>query len=272
MPANTECDFFVKIYVSNEKLFLIYISTETQQQNGEAITFLSGKEFLEKIPELFPKKIQLVVLDVFCYKHHGYSSNYEFCISVREKLIKSKVQHFFTFATELLPTTLLVASNFFAKIGDEILLITTRGNIYGIAHLKYTKNGYEYCQQKTISKAAATKENILGNLNPVKIIVADANALPTNQLQNLFRHNNTVNLSVNQCQTAECQAIWAIMKWVRDNNEKNFHVSPIANKIYLITGRIGGCTCELFVVQLCEKLPIEKTIQVNRKFEQICVS
>uniref|UniRef100_A0AC34F4I1 Uncharacterized protein n=1 Tax=Panagrolaimus sp. ES5 TaxID=591445 RepID=A0AC34F4I1_9BILA len=261
-------DYYLNIVAFPEIVAVEVIDAQTEKQVGTPLGFSSGKDFIQKIPKLFSKNVKAAILNMSQLKNHGYSSNYEFCKVVREKLNRLKISHRFIPDEESVPATILTASNFSAKIGDHVLVIMIdKDQFYRIKEFEYTQNGYEMRNFKAIKICDATRNNIVTNKKLAKIIACNMNSLPTKNLRNLLKLEKLVIVEAEEYQKAKSKFLCNTAKWMKDKSLQKFHISPTPIKGYAVVGMIGDIEYGLFTVDSNEKLPLTKTLEITKTYQ-----
>uniref|UniRef100_A0AC34F4K6 Uncharacterized protein n=1 Tax=Panagrolaimus sp. ES5 TaxID=591445 RepID=A0AC34F4K6_9BILA len=281
MLKNSTKDYFVKITAEKEEICFEAIDAETEQPTGRTMVFDNGKQFVENIPIFFSKQIKAVILHIFSYKNHGYKTNYEFCKVIREKLILQNIPYSFTTTQQTGSAALLIASNYFAKIGDIVFLITITGkestmmnsesDFCMITEFEFTKNGYEKLGDRIIDIFETTRNDIFGSYKPVKIIGYATQKTALKYLQNLFKFDENLLLILKDFENESNKFICKMGKWLKRKSLNQFYVSPTTIKRYAVVGVVGGMPSGVITGDEDEKLPIIKTAVISKTFQEYLI-
>uniref|UniRef100_A0AC34G0B2 Uncharacterized protein n=1 Tax=Panagrolaimus sp. ES5 TaxID=591445 RepID=A0AC34G0B2_9BILA len=114
----------------------------------------------------------------------------------------------------------------------------------------------------------ATRDKILGGKKPVKVVGLITQNMVINNLQNLFKSdNNFIAIDADGYYKAQNKYVCEMVKWMKHKSPRKFHVSPKSTMKYSIVGLIGDICSEMITVDVGQKLPMEKIVEIPKTFK-----
>uniref|UniRef100_A0AC34G513 Uncharacterized protein n=1 Tax=Panagrolaimus sp. ES5 TaxID=591445 RepID=A0AC34G513_9BILA len=274
MIKNPAKDYYVYIKARDESLHFIACDVKTQRPKDKMLKFSSGKNFVDGITKFFPKQFKVVILNIFKFKNHGYSSNYEFCKAIHEKFNYLKIPHTFISINQKVQSTILTTSKLTANIGDYVVILSTPPSShdkYIIREYEFTEIGYEQRNCRLINVTEACRENIIGSNNPVKIVGYDIHPTAITIIKNLLKSENLIFIDIENCKTVVQQFICNMAKWIQNKNLNKFYVTPMTTTKYFVAGMVGDVVYNIITVDYATNLPVVKAVMVSKTIQDYSV-
>uniref|UniRef100_A0AC34GGI8 Uncharacterized protein n=1 Tax=Panagrolaimus sp. ES5 TaxID=591445 RepID=A0AC34GGI8_9BILA len=166
---------------------------------------------------------------------------------------------------------MLIAANLTVFNGELVLVLLIGDTSFGVAELKYTKNGYELIRHQNISDIQdieKLREKILGTNEFYRILLccdeADSQILKT--LKDVFKAEakKCIVLTEMYDKKYDGGSVIAEAKWILDNKETKFHVLPTCARICAIGYECGDAKHPVLAELHRAALPYEDSVIVPK--------
>uniref|UniRef100_A0AC34F7B0 Uncharacterized protein n=1 Tax=Panagrolaimus sp. ES5 TaxID=591445 RepID=A0AC34F7B0_9BILA len=260
--------------VTNQKKYMAFVNGSNSVINVTVIdiaethsidpnlsfTTENAKEFVENIPRIF-WNCKSVILSIFDIYSNKYANNLEFCIAVKTKMKKHKIQHEFISSEHYFFSTALIASN--VCLQNPCFFILVKKDKMIIASSALSQAGHQLKDYKQINldenadpKNGTSEISISGKIDCNIILIderPDAAAIKisgsdvseTNKVHCIENINNYKN-----------DFALELTKWQMFDFYNQYNFLPICIRKFLITDSTNN---EILSTNLGESLPLKKS-------------